>query len=111
MCASSCLSVHPASPPLLTPPCTPLLPSPLPPATAFRAKYDDKQNALTERIVEARQRLKGLDIAYDFRVKISQICSDLNVDGIRGDIVTNRAAKALAAFEGRTEVAVEDIYR
>jgi magnesium chelatase subunit I len=33
------------------------------------------------------------------------------VDGIRGDIVTNRAAKALASFEGRDEVAVEDIYR
>jgi len=25
--------------------------------------------------------------------------------------VTNRAAKALAAFEGRTEVTVDDIYR
>jgi magnesium chelatase subunit I len=45
------------------------------------------------------------------QVKISQICSELNVDGIRGDIVTNRAAKAIAAFEGRSEVAVEDIYR
>jgi len=44
-------------------------------------------------------------------VKISQICSELNVDGIRGDIVTNRASKAIAAFEGRSEVAVEDIYR
>jgi magnesium chelatase subunit I len=33
------------------------------------------------------------------------------VDGIRGDIVTNRASKAIAAFEGRSEVAVEDIYR
>ena len=28
-----------------------------------------------------------------------------------GDIVTNRAAKALAAFEGRTEVTVNDIQR
>lgn len=45
-----------------------------------------------------------LQVPYDFRVKISQVCSELNVDGIRGDIVSNRAAKALAAFEGRTEV-------
>ena len=29
----------------------------------------------------------------------------------RGDIVTNRAAKAIAAFEGRTEVTVDDIRR
>jgi magnesium chelatase subunit I len=30
---------------------------------------------------------------------------------LRGDIVTNRAAKAIAAFEGRTEVTVDDIRR
>lgn len=78
---------------------------------SFRAKYEDKQRSLTDKIVDARKRVKQIEIQYDFRVKISQICSDLNVDGIRGDIVTNRAAKALAAFEGRSEVAVEDIYR
>jgi magnesium chelatase subunit I len=48
---------------------------------------------------------------YDLRVKISQVCSELDVDGLRGDIVTNRAAKALAAFEGRNEVTVDDIRR
>jgi hypothetical protein len=69
------------------------------------------QNALTQRIVDARKKLKSVQIAYESRVKISAICSELNVDGIRGDIVTNRAAKALASFEGRDEVAVEDIYR
>ena len=31
------------------------------------------------------------------------------MDGLRGDIVTNRAAKAFAAFDKRTEVTVEDI--
>ncbi|WIA38551.1 hypothetical protein OEZ86_001867 [Tetradesmus obliquus] len=77
----------------------------------FHKKYAEKQGALTQRIVEARTRLKTVAIPYEFRVKISAICSELNVDGIRGDIVSNRAAKALASFEGRDEVAVEDIYR
>ncbi|KAF6262913.1 magnesium chelatase subunit of protochlorophyllide reductase [Scenedesmus sp. NREL 46B-D3] len=77
----------------------------------FHKKCAEKQQALTQRIVEARTRLKTIAIPYDFRVKISAICSELNVDGIRGDIVSNRAAKALASFEGRDEVAVEDIYR
>jgi hypothetical protein len=49
-----------------------------------------RQRALTGRIVDARTRLKSVAIPYDFRVKISAICSELNVDGIRGDIVTNR---------------------
>eukprot|EP00983_Pelagomonas_calceolata_P010435 338723-Pelagomonas_calceolata.AAC.2 len=36
------------------------------------------------------------EVPYEYRVKVSQICSELNVDGIRGDIVTNRAAKVRA---------------
>ena len=30
---------------------------------------------------------------------------------LKGDIVTNRAAKALAAFESRSKTTVQDIYR
>ena len=37
------------------------------------------------------------------------MCAELDVDGLRGDIVANRAAKALAAYEGRTEVTLDDI--
>ena len=55
--------------------------------------------------------LPDVQIDYDFSVKISQICSELDVDGLRGDLVTNRASKALAAFEGHNEVTPEDIYR
>ena len=55
--------------------------------------------------------IKEVDLNYEFRIKISQICSELNVDGLRGDIVTNRAAKALTAFEGRNEVTAQDIFR
>jgi magnesium chelatase subunit I len=32
------------------------------------------------------ERLKNVTLDYDFRVKISQICSELDVDGLRGDI-------------------------
>eukprot|EP00955_Chlamydomonas_euryale_P005630 59710-Chlamydomonas_euryale.AAC.3 len=42
---------------------------------------------------------------------ISDICSRLDVDGLRGDIVINRAAKALVAFEGRSKVETVDIAR
>lgn len=37
------------------------------------------------------------------------MCSELNIDGLRGDIVLNRAAKALAAFNGSQEVKPQDI--
>jgi magnesium chelatase subunit I len=78
---------------------------------SFLERYQSQQMELQQRLVDAQQRLKSVTIEYDLRVKISQVCSELNVDGLRGDIVTNRAAKALAAFEGRTEVTVDDILR
>lgn len=77
----------------------------------FREYYQESQLKLTQKLADARTRLKNVIIDYEYRVRISQICSELNVDGLRGDLVTNRAAKALACFEGRTEVTIEDIYR
>jgi magnesium chelatase subunit I len=77
----------------------------------FLERYEAEQKGLQESLVQAQNLLPEVKIDYDFRVKVSEICSQLDVDGLRGDIVTNRAAKALAAFEGRTEVTVEDIRR
>jgi magnesium chelatase subunit I len=72
-------------------------------------KYDDAQNLITNTIVKAQTLLPTVKIDYDLRVKISEICSILDVDGLRGDIVTNRAAKAFAAFNGRQKVELSDI--
>ena len=72
-------------------------------------KYKEEQEAVTKRITDAQKLLPGMQIDYDLRVKISEICSILDVDGLRGDIVTNRAAKAYAAYNKRTEVELDDI--
>ena len=69
------------------------------------------QMQLAEKIIKARDFLKQVQINYEFRIKISQICSELNIDGLRGDIVTNRASKALASFENREQVTSNDIFR
>ena len=45
------------------------------------------------------------------QVTISEICSLLDVDGIRGDITTNKAARALAAYEGETVVTLDHVRR
>jgi magnesium chelatase subunit I len=78
---------------------------------AFLQKYQSDQEALQKQLVMAQERLPEVEMDYELRVKISEVCSQLDVDGLRGDIVTNRAAKALAAFEGRNEVTVDDIRR
>ena len=71
--------------------------------------YEAKQQELRDRIVAAQKLLPTVEIDYDLRVKISEVCSELDVDGLRGDIVTNRAAKAHAAYNGREKVTLEDI--
>jgi magnesium chelatase subunit I len=77
----------------------------------FVEKYQSQQEELQQSIIKAQQLLPSVTIDYDLRVKISEVCAELDVDGLRGDIVTNRAAKALAAYEGRNEVTIDDIHR
>jgi len=76
---------------------------------ASLAEYSDAQTALKKQIVDAQQRLSDVQLSMELRVKISKVCGTLDVDGLRGDIVTNRAAKAFAAYNGRTEVTIDDI--
>ena len=71
--------------------------------------YETEQQKLREKIIQAQNLLPSVDLDYDSRIKISEVCSRLDVDGLRGDIVTNRAAKAHAAYNGRDKVTVEDI--
>ncbi|MFM9265195.1 magnesium chelatase ATPase subunit I [Tychonema sp. BBK16] len=77
----------------------------------FLSTYQHQQDDMQEKLVEAQERLKSVKLDRDLRVKISQVCAELDVDGLRGDLVTNRAAKALTALECRTEVTVNDIRR
>ena len=71
--------------------------------------YEAQQQELRDRIVDAQNLLPNVQLDYDLRVKISEVCSQLDVDGLRGDIVTNRAAKASAAYNERSKVTVDDI--
>ena len=71
--------------------------------------YEEQQQQLREKIIIAQENLVAVKISDDLRLKISEVCSQLDVDGLRGDIVTNRAAKAYAAYDGRSDVTVNDI--
>jgi magnesium chelatase subunit I len=77
---------------------------------AYINKFEKEQQKLRERIINARKNLKDVKIKYELLEKISQICSELNVDGLRGDMVISRTAKALVAFENRNEVTPKDIF-
>lgn len=74
-------------------------------------KYEGEQINIQNRIINAQNLLSKVTISKDFQLKISQVCSELQIEGLRGDIVSTRAAKALAAFEGRQEVTLDDLRR
>ena len=72
-------------------------------------EFQDRQEQLKKDIIDAQKILPNVTIDYDLRVKISEVCGQLDVDGLRGDIVTNRAAKAFAAYNKQDQVDVKDI--
>lgn len=74
-------------------------------------KYENEQQKIQQKIINAQKILNDVIIAKDYQKKISEVCSELHVEGLRGDIVSTRAAKALAAFENRLIVTIEDIER
>ena len=77
--------------------------------TAFRACHEETQQALRDKLVSARNFLPEVSLDREIRVQVSEVCSQLDVDGLRGDMVTNRAAKALAAFELRSVATNDDV--
>jgi len=64
---------------------------------------------LRERIMNARRMVEEVCLLREIQVKISDLCARLGIDGLRGDLVTNRATKALVAFNGRHEVTIDDV--
>ncbi len=77
----------------------------------FAAKWSDADTELARWVDEARIRLTETYLPDGVLHKIATLCAELGVDGLRGDIVTAKTARTLAAWEGRDEVAVDDVRR
>jgi magnesium chelatase subunit D len=80
-------------------------------AAGFCTSYAPHQQQLVKRISRARRNLRNIDVPRAILEKIAQLCADLKVDGHRGELTIMRAARALAAFEGRKSVNSEDVKR
>lgn len=75
----------------------------------FAARFADDEAALTDRIQAAQKLVEEVDLSDWALLKIAEVCAAFEVDGMRADIVTARAASAHAAWHGRTAVTREDI--
>ncbi|MFF7728101.1 putative cobaltochelatase [Streptomyces sp. NPDC008001] len=76
---------------------------------AFAAKWAAEERTLRERIAAARALLPSVRLGDGALRRIAAVCAGFEVDGMRADIVTARAASALAAWAGRTDVTTADV--
>ena len=77
----------------------------------FAKKWSVADDEVAGFVEEARERLATTRLPEGDLYKIAVLCAELGVDGLRGDIVTAKTARALAAWDGRDEVVTEDVRR
>jgi magnesium chelatase subunit D len=80
-------------------------------AASFRNQWEAEQDNLRRRIVRARKTVRDVKIERDNLRRIAELCLRLKVDGHRGELTIARAARALAAFEGRSVANGRDVER
>ena len=76
---------------------------------AFEAVYKDSDRELAESVVKARALLPQVNVTDAVLRKIAALSIRLNVDGHRPDITMLHTAKALAAYNERTEIINDDL--
>lgn len=78
---------------------------------AFRSRFAGQQEALAQKIRHARAMLTGLEFHDAVHARVSELCIEARVDGLRADLVMLRAARALAALEEAPVVSVAHVER
>jgi magnesium chelatase subunit D len=77
----------------------------------FSALWSAADEDLASSIESARMRLPDVGLDEDTLFRISTLCAELGVDGLRGDLVTAKTARTLAAWDARDDVLVDDVKR
>jgi len=76
---------------------------------AFRKQWLPKEDELSHQIATGRELVDKVTHTSHDLLSIAALTASLNVDGHRADLVILKAARAQAAFEGRTQINDHDI--
>jgi len=76
---------------------------------AFAAAYEGSETELRRRVNTARELVDQVELSEEMLTAIAEVCAAFEVDGMRADLVTARAAAAHAAWDGRTAVSTADV--
>jgi magnesium chelatase subunit D len=75
----------------------------------FAELWVGAEQTLAAQIAAAQMLLPQVQMPDSALRQIAEVCAAFDVDGMRADIVTARAAAAHAAWQGRTTVTAEDV--
>jgi magnesium chelatase subunit D len=75
----------------------------------FNRAWHSQQAALREQVLRAQALLPKVSITEGLLLLISELCCSQGVTSLRADLVMNKAARALAALNGRTSVEPDDL--
>jgi magnesium chelatase subunit D len=78
---------------------------------AFNLSQQGEQTRLRRRVLRAAGKFAAVKVPRPILRQIAELCLRLGVDGHRGEITVTRAARSLAALEGRGEASGEDVRR
>ncbi len=78
-------------------------------AEEFAGRWAAQERGLAERIDRARRLLPDVLLPDAALRQVAEVCASFDVDGMRADLVTARAAVAHAAWHGRRVVETEDV--
>jgi len=75
----------------------------------FQERFGAESDKIAAQIIKAREVLKTVRISKSLRLFITELCTVNYVAGHRAELVIEQAAKALAAYEQRSQVTIDDI--
>jgi magnesium chelatase subunit I len=75
----------------------------------FLKKWEQEQKKLAEKIINAKENLKEVNVSDNALSNVVEITSEISLDGHRADIVMLKSARAYSAFIGKEEITSEDI--
>src|SRR5688572_9764529 len=75
----------------------------------FVAQHASEQRALIERCAQARAHVATLPFSGPGATRAAELCHLARVEGVRADLAMLRAARAHAAWQGRSEIGEADV--
>lgn len=76
---------------------------------AFRRKWSRRDGKLRRQVDAARAALADVEVGDDLLAAAAGICTSLETDGSRGELTLMRAARAVAALDGRERASLADL--